>query len=528
MAEDSVKIGGPESLTWDEARRRVLYSRVRVWPKLQELFNRGGEESLKKLLIRLARTDPAEQTLRLELGETLIHFGIVRMLSALTELATEHGAPWVEMRPPPAHELHRGPQALNTATAVGWRFPGAGGPGGGDEVASHPVMVLKHRPGSTSQRLAMRASMGTMVLDPPQPTNVEGRTWSVGAPRLQVVHFDYVCSSDSVAEWGPWLAALVDPTRQISPPPERDLLDDDPDAPLNALDVGATGVEFMYALHSLIQSTDETLDDVVAQVGFRLVSLLTYALPIAVERSGLTVVPSLQPVGDGQATPLGWVINLHGDLQSPQLDTLRGSASFFVSRRSLVGIRAALRALLRGERLSAEFSHPEGSAPLAPGFTVVPPDLESPRPDGSSSGPTTPPPGARELPDVGELLSLIACEFAEADRDLRGPFVTLDRRIRLGRLSQHMAHVAVPAGVVMRFADQPFGELKVALDGEFSQELHPCVYTEVHLPYDGKQHELRLRWTARTAGPYTDLAAILEVFKELRKEYRAHQQAAQS
>jgi hypothetical protein len=522
MHEHKVDIGGPERIRWDDARRRVRYSRVRVWPTVDELVHRGDDSSLVQLLSRLVRMDDHETKTRLELSRDIIHFGIVRLLDALTELAEENGAPWVEMRPPPAHELYRGPQLQNVAGAMAWLYKTHDVVRTGIEAASHPVMVLKHQPGSTYDRLAMRASVGALILDPIQPDPDEHR-WVARSPRLAAVHFDFEATPTIVQEWGPLIREILrgppgtSGETALSTPRFDSVLAEDDGAPANAVDIGKSVTKLLDAVYRFLRAEDAELEDVVTELLGTLTSAFALAIPLAFQRDQMRATPEVVAVGPSDPTPSpeGWRLELGGAFNTPQLATLHGKTAFFVSKKSVVQMQKALRQLLwpvaSSPYCGPQDAHPDADANFNPTSPWRKNTDGTPVDDLGSSSRTQ----AVELPDVGELMSFVLCELADAVRDGRSPFAVLDRRIRLARLAQHMVHVAIPRGTAVRFLDQPMGNLRVALDGAFAEDIHPSVFAELHLPYQPDGRELRIRTGARIAATYDDLHNMLHSLEDL-------------
>ena len=550
----------PLPLTWSVAARQVRHSRARPWPSVRSLLGVGtGTLSADWLIqaVRLADDDSCEPYI-----EGLVLAVARDLQSGLVDLAADVGTPWQEVRHPGDRTLMvYGPEARNVAVSTGWSTDVGRVSEARHETACHPVVDLTHVPGSGSDGVYLEAKAALLFTDAPVwmpndepevahapgelPSDDPGMTDTLPSPlpvhqtpRPMVVKARLHANVGTLKPAIVRLKRLLEGTLDLPAAcciPDGSTTEPDPIsvgcaagegacsllAP-NAsswLDLGRLTDEVLLLLQVLLRDpSDAAVYDTELKAAVdRLLGLLCRDGLHAVEGvflsnagHNLDAVPGT-PVSAGAhpAAVAGWVLNLSGLITVPTVATALASTTLFISRRSVLGIRKSLQVLLG----------------LADGT-----DLSDGLPAHAPFFPSIPQPGSPDLhlPDVGELPDHVLGELARAARDNKAPFSGPEPRIRLARLAQHMAHVAVPVGTQVSFLheDDTRGgkaELHLRLDGLFADVLAPRVEVSLDMPRSvGKvTQQAHLRAAAQVHIEYGDIWEALQQVLKIRDRMTA-------
>lgn len=541
----------PPPLAWSVASNQVRHSRVRPWPTLSPLLRLGGSPAsvVDRFIAAVAAHTP-------EAREPLLEAFIVAVAAdlqqALTDLATAAGTPWHEVRnPADTTVLVYGPEVRNVAVSTGWSFTDPKGKVSRQETACHPVVGLSHIAGSGAPGVYLEAKTAILFTDPPisQPNmgtvdcgnnqgtdDAEPPEHQVARPQLlkarlfasagglepAVVRLKHLLACNSTID-GPSCVP-----KQGVQPVQGGCPDDCMAPSLIAarapgwLDLGRLADELLWFVQTLVgdpYATSPNLSGLTAAAD-RLLALACRDLPKAIDSvSAPTLGHTLETItsGGGQnPAPTGWLVTIEGLHRLPTVDNVAGVVRFYVSAASVARMRDSLMVLLGIAPASVGTGLPEPEPAHAP--------FAAPRTDPAD---TVFP--KQDYPDVGEPIAFTLLELARASlQGTPAPFATADRRTRLGRLAQHMVHVALPRGTRVFFPasnGKPVlgkeGTLRVTLDGWFADAIAPRLEATLDLPRSGGSNPIaHARAAAHVHVAYADIAEALARFVAVQAKLR--------
>ncbi len=520
----------PYDVQWTFAQSRVAASRVRPWPVIAALMD-DGEDSLLNRLVRLISDD---EDVAIDAARAVIERASDLLVLGVTQLAAANSAMWREEVAVLTGERLFGPVAENVVTAFGWQTT-EGVPNPLNQwIASNPMVVAARTAGSTVDNMRFSIATTLLVPDPPQPDERFGTgtepsladseaapgaevggasgvavppTYTAQSGRLYLLRCHGSASAPSVAKarkWARLVLGLDSDDGSLEPP--YTLLD--PASSITpSVDVGTLGQLLLYSLHTFLkQSTDDTnYAKSVEDVLHNLVHMLLTDLPRCLEGNNQLQFADVEVSTvevDGQLR--GWTVSGRPTVIVPSVGTMDGQVALFLGQESVDRIRRAALVWLKKacvHTLKDKVSLRVGPAASVPFNNVVLPD------------------SAEGIAHVLEVLARSAATGAM-------PFDDLEDRIRLGQLAQHQALVGVLSGIQrVGFWKQETGDVLVALDGEYIQELTPQLRVEMRLKYD--EHLVaRAAVTGRVSVQYSDLCAAHTMAMSLRDKVLPESNAA--